>query len=825
MAKKRIHGLDFLRGVAIFFMLVTHINAVFITKGNYALDKLSWFGATCCFSAFLFCFAFIYGKQITANKWDTKKQWKRFGQIILVYYISALLAAFFLYPPLSLAETGEILILKHIPLYTEFILAFALYILLIIPFRPVLKQIRRFPIAAIILSIFVYVLSRWLYTIDVPTWFVTTKALFVGDAHMHTFGVLSYAPIFMLGFLFGALKDNAYKKNLLYTLFGLSSIAASILRLTDYSLWYRFPPSSLFLLYGVAYILGLLLLYPYLKKIRPLHQYMLFLGQNALNIFILNIIVILGSFFLFHHQTIAHTYILLLYISLIGAISLLVMFLQKYTHRKQRRFFKKKKSIIFLSLLAIGLFGFAVSFVVSFFSHPESNPFARIILPNTNVCELVERDDSNIVAVSLDKTWLLLGDEFTQEEQTLTLNITLNDSFNFTYPEQTIRAIRFELFTTNNTSTSIIEEFIPTSTPQIYDMEQIIDGAKLLPGDYIAQLTLSFDCGDITQLTDIFHISYPYYVLWSIDWEGYDMKNEFLDEMARFSDEYGIPMSHFFNPRLLMTASIPQERKDYIVGWVKKRLQENGGTDSLDLHIHMFYDLAKAMDIEVQKEIKVALTPTSSIQMTTTTLPQWGYYLPDGYDIPFSSLSKKDTGKALQYALDIFKRNNLPRPTAFRAGGWFADSETLQVLEEYSFLIDTSGRTAYTFGTNNMAGDWHLAANSQPYRPNRFDQNAKTAPQIQLWEFPNNGADSWWSSTQELLDRFEQNWPTRPEVLTQKTTIVYLSHPEWFDRDTPKLNELFPHIDQYSYLKDAGPVLYINFDDLYHIWGITNTIK
>ncbi|MBT3817458.1 MAG: DUF1624 domain-containing protein [Candidatus Magasanikbacteria bacterium] len=820
---KRIDALDFLRGSAVFFMLITHINAVFLKDYNLFLDKLTWFGATICFSTFLFCFAFIYGLKISKHTLNKKRQIKRALQILVIYYISAFFAAFFLYGHLRPDEIFDIVILKHIPLYTEFILAFVFYIILVILIEKPLKKAIKYPIPLLLFSIGIYLLSSLLYTIETsPQLLITLKNLFVGHEAHHTFGVLSYFPIFILGFLSGAIKKKKYKKKFLISLFAISTISLIFLRVTGLSVWYRWPPSTLFLLYGISYAFFIGISYSYIKKITYLNKYFIHLGKNALHIFLLNIIVILGFSFLVDYEKYPTQRLLFIHLVFLIIISAIVI---SYEKVKKIRIRKLNIHSLFLyitaiiSIISISACGYL--FVVKAMKSEVPN-FLNII-HNKNVCESFSYRPSQLIDFSTNKTWLLLGDEFTDKEKTLTLSVDLINTINYTSINNQIQNIQFEIIDIDN-SNSVMKGYFPTSTKDNISLNSFttdIDINALPIGSYHTKITASFKCGDIAEeYKQAFHVSYPYYLIWSIDWEGYDVKEQHLHDMDEITEKHhDIPMSHFLNPRLLTTDTISEERKTYLKNWLLDRHYLNGGEDSIDLHLHMFFDLAEDMGITLEKE-KTLQTNTTT--MTTTTPPeQWGYYLEDGYDVTLSNLEDGDMDKALKFSLDIFEKNDFPKPKAFRAGGWFADTDTLHILEDNGFLIDTSGRSAYTFGTNNLEGPWTLSETAQPYKPNRNNQNSREAPQMNLWEFPNNGGDSWKYNTQQIKKRFEKNWKSEIGLpLKEKRILILLSHPEWFYVDKPKMNDLFNYTDTFLYLNDNGPVLYINFDDIYDIWEI-----
>ncbi len=175
--------------------------------------------------------------------------------------------------------------------------------------------------------------------------------------------------------------------------------------------------------------------------------------------------------------------------------------------------------------------------------------------------------------------------------------------------------------------------------------------------------------------------------------------------------------------------------------------------------------------------------------------------------------------KIIKRGLYWFNKYGLGKPISFRAGGWFANTETLKALEDMGFLIDTSGRTEYTLN-NTIKGPWYLKSTTHPYHPSKTDQNSESLDSSQnfrIWEFSNNGGDSYWYKTEELIKRFEDNFKGKP--LMEKQQITYLSHPHWFTREQEQINSVFDHINQFLYQKDEGPVRYVTLANLYQAWA------
>jgi hypothetical protein len=166
----------------------------------------------------------------------------------------------------------------------------------------------------------------------------------------------------------------------------------------------------------------------------------------------------------------------------------------------------------------------------------------------------------------------------------------------------------------------------------------------------------------------------------------------------------------------------------------------------------------------------------------------------------------------LKWAKDQFAANGLPEPLFFRAGGWYADIDTLQALADSGFLIDSSGRPYYELGENKIPGPWNLKDTTKPYKPSVLDQNKTGSNTINIWEFPNNGEDSWRLDGQKLIAKFDANY--NGVALDEAGVLNYVSHPHAIGVDIPRLKVAYNHIEQYTISTDSGPVVYISIMDL-----------
>jgi hypothetical protein len=162
-----------------------------------------------------------------------------------------------------------------------------------------------------------------------------------------------------------------------------------------------------------------------------------------------------------------------------------------------------------------------------------------------------------------------------------------------------------------------------------------------------------------------------------------------------------------------------------------------------------------------------------------------------------------------------FSLHNLPEPKGYRAGGWFANTNVLAALEENGFLYDSSGRTQTLWG-GVAKSPWNLIPSSQPYYPSRADQNRTGTPSLSLLEIPNTAGDTNEYDADEILKRYKSN--VDEDIVTQKTALVLLSHPQWASKEFPIIRTVLDTIQQRSYKKDLGPVLYVPVKTIYDQW-------
>lgn len=384
---------------------------------------------------------------------------------------------------------------------------------------------------------------------------------------------------------------------------------------------------------------------------------------------------------------------------------------------------------------------------------------------------------------SLSRKWVLIGKNIDESYTDLTYSVEIDESIK---PSSTPN---YEIIGTDKRGEL---DFVFRG-----EYEANIDVSNLSAGTYEIQTTVISEKDEYTSPKTHILISYPIYVSFTVDWEGYDVPYKELEELLAFSERHhNVPTTHFFNPRIYVTSDVTEEQAAFLTQWIQIR-KLNG--DDIGMHLHMHHDLVQAAGV------------------TPRTNPKWTNTLNNGHDVPCSAYTYDEFDQIVRWAKEEFLQQGLGVPISFRAGGWFADLKVLKVLDANGFLVESSGREAYAWGANGIPGHWNLSTTAQPYRPSSSNQNSTNPPpQLDLWEFPNNGGNSYFEDVNYLIDRFNENYNRKPQM--QPHAVNYLTHPHAFTEDTEVLDPAFNYVDEYLAEKDNGPVIYITLENAYKNW-------
>lgn len=436
--------------------------------------------------------------------------------------------------------------------------------------------------------------------------------------------------------------------------------------------------------------------------------------------------------------------------------------------------------VVFMSLLADSMLtGQRSNFQITLRSETE---FAK--LPACEPSQLASTQFA--IETKLIRKWHLIGKEFLSKDPLageITLgNIPINCAPRDLQIEYRVegKSIEGRQQTANKTAYSFN-----------LDIESLGVGTYSLVTDIKKQDTL------VATNTQTFYVSKPVYVAWTLDWEGYNFSDEYLNYIQELTNrEQKVPLTHFFNPAYSVAGGTLKSRGTRFANWIKERQPTYG--DEVGLHLHMFYYMVQAAGV------------------TPLTDPTWGSR-GTGSDVPLSSYTLDEQRLIINWGKKMLNDQGFNNLMSFRAGGWYADEDTFKVLEDTGFKIESSGRTAYSLG-NGLPGLWDLRDTTQPYYPCKTNKNQTCSGNnaFKVMEIPNNGGESYRFTVAQLSNRFKVNYNGQPQEAHR--AITYLSHPEWFNVDRPKMTEILKQVDEHLFAADRGPVIYATLETIYYAW-------
>ncbi|MCA9390505.1 hypothetical protein KC571_03815 [candidate division WWE3 bacterium] len=188
-------------------------------------------------------------------------------------------------------------------MFTEFIPAFGFFILIILLTQRLLRKYIDQPSVFILASFVLYIAGIALVHFDTTQQAIKTFiALFAGDLILHTFGILSYFPIFIIGLVWGANKHN-FRDNSGLQLMVTSVVMLFIVQVTQATSWERWPPSLLFLLFGLSFSLIIVINREFWQKTATLLTPITYIGQHAFYFYVLHLAILLPISSLFISKT------------------------------------------------------------------------------------------------------------------------------------------------------------------------------------------------------------------------------------------------------------------------------------------------------------------------------------------------------------------------------------------------------------------------------------------------------------------------------------------------------------------------------------------
>lgn len=283
--------MDIFKGLLVIGMVYCHILQFFVNLGkNPVADHITGYINSVTFAGFVFTFG--YTSYIAYFSKPFKEVYRRiimaFLKLLCAYYISGLSFRVFVdHKHISWILVKKILMLQDIPGWSEFIISFALYILVaVILFYPLKKLIEIKPLFWVIVPLLLFT-TLLLYD-HVNS---TQLGLLIGTTKFAAFPILQYMPLYLLGIYFKRYEIGPNK----FVILGagtLSGIGLVQMSFNNWQLPGRFPPTvfwiilpsfALCMYYGMGFLL---------QKYKIRCGILLILGQNSMVYLLLSNMII-----------------------------------------------------------------------------------------------------------------------------------------------------------------------------------------------------------------------------------------------------------------------------------------------------------------------------------------------------------------------------------------------------------------------------------------------------------------------------------------------------------------------------------------------------
>lgn len=338
----RLLWLDLLKGLLVFIMVLAHCIQFFGDENKLIQGTVSKLANLTTFSGFFFVFgttnAAAYFKK--PAKQACYKAALSFWRYLFAYYVSAFAFSIFVEGSFFMPKTiRNIISLRVLMGYSEFLLAFAAMELLIIILFPLWRRMKQRHY--ILLAIVSVLCTLFPYRQNMEP----VIGLFTGSEKFYSFPVLPYLMYFIAGmWYFNYIQDFAGRKWMVATGTALLSLPCYVYIAKYRDLPERFPPGLLFM-FGAAFIIILYICF--CKKLEQLCGYsgtlrrallpLQSMGENSLLFLLLsNLVMFALKGTAFYRQSIGFV------ITIFIIILYLCFFLIKITNKKT--FIKNKKA-------------------------------------------------------------------------------------------------------------------------------------------------------------------------------------------------------------------------------------------------------------------------------------------------------------------------------------------------------------------------------------------------------------------------------------------------------------------------------------------------
>lgn len=796
----RADHIDQLRGLAVLGMIAAHALYFFHNGGSEMLIGLARVLNTVVLTFFVFIAGLAASRTLDSNSHIHIRNLllptvKRIGILYTAYIVIACTQIITQAFSLSLDQISEkiytALTLQTLPSFTEFLPLFMLITALSLPLQKIYRISRSSLWITLCISMGMYILGLTLYTITIPTNLVGIKALISGHESLLRFPLLFYLPIYFIGLWWQHQSDHNNTQYIQRQKIGIIIGASFIIvfgiilnKLYGFNVLdplIRWPPSVGFLAAGLFWSICIYLLQPMLHafpRIKKISEYM---GRDALDMLMHHLILLF-----LYKQMFGIQFGTFLQVFVAGIIVLAVSILlssiaftnnisfpiQVQTHHKTR-LRKRYLSLIALLCVFVGWNMLLPSRVSPYGNILKKKSSSSVAFPKTGA-----------LYVATNRSWYTRSLSKTNQIELSVQGIDTATNKSISISPESITVYMGEKILS-------ISGFAQNNGVVVF----VISTKQLPIGSH--ELSVRLNQNNPINMTSnkiTVHVTEPLLVAWTFDWEGWEPAQKALSNIEEFGNVYKpIPFTHFVHPRTFLTNIMTSEQKTEIQNFLKMREQKG---DEIALHMHMQFDFV------------------ASSGVTPRRTNAWGLRSNEGYDIPTTEYSSSEFRTILSFAQEQLSLLGFTNVKGFRAGGWYINAQQLQEVRNAGFTYDSSGRSKPNSGAFKNT-PWNLPPEAQPYMLDILDQNKLTATEG-LLEIPNNALTTYELSPTELIALAKTAYTGTP--LTHPKTLVYVSHPQFYEREFGKIPHVLDYLDSVSLENDNGPIVFSTMSDIANIW-------
>jgi len=284
--KEYSREIDVMKAVLVFGMVLFHSAILAESKTFDAIERLRWPIHLATFPGFLFCFGYVV--EIAYLNSSSLQRWGRsIVRVMMAYYISAITGLILLSHSYNVSAIKDMLILSRLGKDSEFLLAYAVILVVSLVFRRVIIYVldHRF--------VFLPVMLLLMASTFIPITGAqpTLVGLFIGipKSISPTFPVFPYFPLYLMGMYFSRYKINPNP------LIGLIGAFAFYLYIHYSGMPDRFPPSFAWIVGSMLYTLLWYSIARFLSRWDSLATFLSRIGQNTLFYFLTSNILLFAG--------------------------------------------------------------------------------------------------------------------------------------------------------------------------------------------------------------------------------------------------------------------------------------------------------------------------------------------------------------------------------------------------------------------------------------------------------------------------------------------------------------------------------------------------